>query len=375
MEFEALRGKKQAKLTLLFPLTRMHESDLPAEVHAGITTAALTAAAAMQHANHFAGMPYAPSYILAGERQDAASSSAAAHSAQMAQATQAMYLLQPPHVLQQLAAARRMQTEQSRRPPAMLAPLHPRPPLQQMKPSNPDGDGDFGGGDGGSGDGGSGGGGSGEGDCRGDGDRDGLEDAVPYPGDELSRSAPAPRSVDDEVLPHDKLHQQTKQLLAELRGAQPSEAPSIAPPLTPLSTAPNRASADAATAPQYSASPHPNESIAAATAPSSTGPVRFASASSDVSGESASVAGLTDAKALAMRLAEAEAEIAEMRVELAIAKEKAESFKALALAKDEIIKTSKKQTSEWQKYATQALASMGAGGSSAGKEGKKEKKK
>ena len=76
-----------------------------------------------------------------------------------------------------------------------------------------------------------------------------------------------------------------------------------------------------------------------------------------------------------MRLAEAEAEIAEMRVELAIAKEKAESFKALALAKDEIIKTSKKQTSEWQKYATQALASMGAGGSSAGKEGKKEKKK
>lgn len=86
--------------------------------------------------------------------------------------------------------------------------------------------------------------------------------------------------------------------------------------------------------------------------------------------------GLTDAKALAMRLAEAEAEIAELRVELAIAKEKAESFKALALAKDEIIKTSKKQTSEWQKYATQALASMGAGGSrSAGKEGKKEKKK
>ena len=95
-----------------FPsLARMHESDLPAEVHAGITTAALTAAAAMQHANHFAGMPYAPSYILAGERQDAASSSAAAHSAQMAQATQAMYLLQPPHVLQQLAAARRMQTD------------------------------------------------------------------------------------------------------------------------------------------------------------------------------------------------------------------------------------------------------------------------
>ena len=349
-----------------------HESDLSAEVHAGIATAALTAAAAMQHANHFAGMPYAPSYILAGERQDAAASSAAAHSVQMAQATQAMYLLQPPHVLQQLAAARRMQAEQSRRPPAMLAPLHPRPPLKQTKPSSPDGDGDFGGGDGGSGD-----GGNGEGDFKGDGDRDGHEDAVPYHGDELSRSAPAPRSVDDEVLPHDKLHQQTKQLLAELRGSQPSEAPSIAPPLTPLSTAPNRASADAATAPRYSGSPHLDESIAAATAPSSTGPVRFASASSGVSGEGASVGGLTDAKALAMRLAEAEAEIAELRVELAIAKEKAESFKALALAKDEIIKTSKKQTSEWQKYATQALANMGAGGSSAagGKEAKKEKKK
>ena len=101
------------------------------------------------------------------------------------------------------------------------------------------------------------------------------------------------------------------------------------------------------------------------------------SGGSFAAGDGASIGGLTDAKALALRLADAEAEISALRVELAIANEKAESFKALALAKDEIIASARKQTTEWRKYASEALAKVGASGTPApsGKEDKKEKKK
>ena len=67
---------------------------------------------------------------------------------------------------------------------------------------------------------------------------------------------------------------------------------------------------------------------------------------------------------LAMRLAEAERqieadrqEIAALRVELAIATERADSYKALAAAKDDIIAVARGQTKEWRKHASEVLVS------------------
>ena len=44
------------------------------------------------------------------------------------------------------------------------------------------------------------------------------------------------------------------------------------------------------------------------------------------------------------------------QVELAIANERAESFRALAAAKDEIINAAQAQTKEWRKHAGEVLA-------------------
>lgn len=73
---------------------------------------------------------------------------------------------------------------------------------------------------------------------------------------------------------------------------------------------------------------------------------------------------------LAERMAEAEAKLAELRVELAVAEERAESYKALADAKDEMLASARKQTSEWRKLASEVLVKVGAG---PGKEGSSSK--
>ena len=89
-----------------------------------------------------------------------------------------------------------------------------------------------------------------------------------------------------------------------------------------------------------------------------------------------------DAAVLASRLAEAEREISKLRVELAIANERADSFRQLAAAKDDIIVAARNQTKEWRKHAGEVLtlssktmlASAGGGGGG-GKDGKDKKKK
>ena len=63
------------------------------------------------------------------------------------------------------------------------------------------------------------------------------------------------------------------------------------------------------------------------------------------------------------------------RVELAVASEKAESFKALAAAKDEIIASARKQTLEWRKYASEVLLKVGGAPAAEGKKDKEKKKK
>ena len=94
-----------------------------------------------------------------------------------------------------------------------------------------------------------------------------------------------------------------------------------------------------------------------------------------------SSAASAEASALAARLVAAEAQIAALRVELAVANEKAESYKALALAKDDIIASARKQTSEWRKHAGDVLkastatsaAALGGGGAKAADKDKKKK--
>ena len=83
--------------------------------------------------------------------------------------------------------------------------------------------------------------------------------------------------------------------------------------------------------------------------------------------------GLDDTALLVAKLAEAERRISALQVEVAIANERAESFRQLAAAKDEIIKAARDQTKEWRKNAAEVLAfaakaSAGAGGSAAGKD-------
>ena len=63
-----------------------------------------------------------------------------------------------------------------------------------------------------------------------------------------------------------------------------------------------------------------------------------------------------DAVVLAARLADAERHIAALQVELATANERAESFRQLAAAKDEIITAARNQTKEWRKHASDVLA-------------------
>ena len=48
-----------------------------------------------------------------------------------------------------------------------------------------------------------------------------------------------------------------------------------------------------------------------------------------------------------------------LQVELATANERAESFRALAAAKDEIIAAARNQTKEWRKHASEVLAQSG----------------
>lgn len=84
-----------------------------------------------------------------------------------------------------------------------------------------------------------------------------------------------------------------------------------------------------------------------------------------------------DAEALRARLVDAEREIATLRVDLAVANERAESLKALVAAKDEIIAAARNQTKEWRKHASEVLqaTSSAAAGSGGGKDKEKEKKK
>ena len=65
----------------------------------------------------------------------------------------------------------------------------------------------------------------------------------------------------------------------------------------------------------------------------------------------------SDAIVLAARLADAERQISALQVELATANERAESFRTLAAAKDEIIAACRNQTKEWRKHAGEVLAS------------------
>ena len=88
----------------------------------------------------------------------------------------------------------------------------------------------------------------------------------------------------------------------------------------------------------------------------------------------------SDAAVLASRLAEAERQIAKLRVEVAIANERADSFRQLAAAKDDIIVAARNQTKEWRKHASDVLAMSAktavaaAGGGGAGKDKDKKKK-
>ena len=84
-----------------------------------------------------------------------------------------------------------------------------------------------------------------------------------------------------------------------------------------------------------------------------------------------SPAAAADTAALAARLAAAEAQLSALRVELAVAEEKAESYKALALAKDEIIASARKQTSEWRKHVSEVLKASTPAGAAPAKEEKK----
>lgn len=79
----------------------------------------------------------------------------------------------------------------------------------------------------------------------------------------------------------------------------------------------------------------------------------------------------SDATVLAARLADAEVQLARLRVELAVANEKAESYKALAASKDEIISAARKNADAWRKHATEVLGKVGAGAAAAGKDKKK----
>ena len=86
----------------------------------------------------------------------------------------------------------------------------------------------------------------------------------------------------------------------------------------------------------------------------------------------------SDAAVLTARLAEAERQIARLQVELAIANERADSFRQLAAAKDEIILAARNQTKEWRKHASDVLATgaktaaaAAGGGAAAAKGGKK----
>ena len=84
-----------------------------------------------------------------------------------------------------------------------------------------------------------------------------------------------------------------------------------------------------------------------------------------------------DAVVLATRLVDAERQIALLQVELATANERAESFRALAAAKDEIIAAARSQTKEWRKHASEVLATSAkaaAGGSSSSSSKDKKKK-
>lgn len=90
-----------------------------------------------------------------------------------------------------------------------------------------------------------------------------------------------------------------------------------------------------------------------------------------------------DAAVLASRLAEAERQISKLRVELAIANERADSFRQLAAAKDDIIVAARNQTKEWRKHASDVLAmsaktavaaASAGGGAAAGKDKDKKKK-
>lgn len=86
----------------------------------------------------------------------------------------------------------------------------------------------------------------------------------------------------------------------------------------------------------------------------------------------------SDAIVLAARLADAERHIAALQIELATANERAESFRALAAAKDEIIMSARNQTKEWRKHASEVLIHSNKGTSAAPsnvKENVKEKKK
>jgi len=335
---------------------------LSPDVHAGIATAALTAAAAMQHANQYGGMPYAPSYM--GRMADAQSSQQPpprpqyGHSPASAAATQAMYLLQPPHIMQQLAEARRLQvsTEHSRRPPAMLAPLQPAPavlPEQQLEQQPEQQPAPY---------------------------EAGPSQLAVLPQEPMTVCPPAAEELPQQpVLEHEALGVPLQHNMSATWAEEPP------PPADhvemPASVSWEEPAADIAPIPMAESAPPPlaapasppQTRPAAAAARSATAATASASASRSVpEADAVALGGFTDAKALALRLAEAEAEISALRVEVAVANEKAESYKALAAAKDEIIATAKKQTTEWRKYASEALAKVGASAAPA-KEEKKSK--
>ena len=84
---------------------------------------------------------------------------------------------------------------------------------------------------------------------------------------------------------------------------------------------------------------------------------------------------MSDTDILAAKLAEAERRIAALQVEVAVANERAESYRLLVNAKDEIIKAARDQTKEWRKNAAEVLAfaakaSSGGGGGAAAASGK-----
>jgi len=370
------------------------EAQLSPEVHAGIATAALTAAAAMQHANQYGGVPYAPSYNLSGPSELAAPPQQRyARSPASAAAEQAMYLLQPPHVLQQLAEARRFQAASglAQRPPAVLAPLnHPMASAPAPHPEQ-------------------------------------QPQVAPTLQQQPLLSQPLPpqqllvqqqQLLLQQQLEQQQQQQQQQQLLLQPQpplwqgpepelGQQLETAGALAYPHGGPETEQMQAGApyspvEEMAAPAHSLSDVPATTAAASftgeagTMPPSTETVDLDAGSpsavpfaptaafppanahtgqSSLDVASVPIGGLTDAKALALRLAEAEAEISALRVEVAIANEKAESFKALAAAKDEIIAAARKQTTEWRKYASEVLVKVGPPPGAAGKDDKKDKDK